>query len=300
MRIALANQVDATEFALDDEAYLSALRQAGVEVDLAPWDDPKVDWSVYDAVQIRTTWNYHERLPAFKAWCEHVGSMTKFFNPPELIAWNAQKVYLRECEKAGIPIVPTRWIDRGRSIDIAVEMAKFGTRRGFLKPAVGANASGTLRFDLNADGSAPAEANEHLVKEAAANVMMLQPYLPSVELSGELSLIYFDGELSHCVRKIPQPGDYRVQDDHGAIDRPEEATAAQLELGRECINFIAKLPFMQGPPLYARVDLMTGPAGEDWVGELELIEPSLFFRHDEGAAPRLAKALMQRVEAADS
>ena len=296
MRIALANQVDATEFALDDEVYLAALERAGATVELAPWDDERVDWARFDAVQIRTTWNYHERLPDFTAWCKRTAELTRFFNPPELIAWNAEKIYLRECEAAGIPIVPTTWIDRGGEVDIAAEMARFGTRRGFLKPAVGANASGTLRFDLEADGGAPEAAVAHLREHGANAVMMLQPYLPSVEQSGELSLIYFDNELSHCVRKIPVPGDYRVQDDHGASDRPETPTEAQLAIAQQSLAFVQGLAFMTSKPLYARVDLMTGPEGEDWVGELELIEPSLFFRHDADAAGRLASALLRRVK----
>jgi hypothetical protein len=296
MRIALANQVDATEFALDDEAYLAALRNRGVEVELAAWDDNRVDWSRFDAVQIRTTWNYHERLDDFRRWCEAVSASTRLFNPAALIAWNAQKTYLRQCERAGLPIVPTRWIDPGEGLDLGQALRAFGTERGFLKPAVGANASGTLRFELDAKGEAPDHANQHLSEHGKETVMMLQPYLPSVEKSGELSLIFFDEELSHCVRKIPVEGDYRVQDDYGASDRLETPNAAQLRLARRCVDFVNALPFMASKALYARIDLMTGPRGEDWIGELELIEPSLFFRHDANAANRLAEALLARLE----
>ena len=126
--------------------------------------------------------------------------------------------------------------------------------------------------------------------------MMLQPYLPSVEVSGELSLIYFDGKFSHAVRKVPVAGDYRVQDDHGASDHPETPNADQLALGQRCLDFLTAKKFDTAPLLYARVDLMTGPAGEDWIGELELIEPSLFFRHDAQAAGRLASALLARLQ----
>lgn len=295
MRIALANQVDATEFALDDEAYLAALRNAGVEVEQAAWDDPEVDWSRFDGVQIRTTWNYHERPAEFRSWCERVAAQSRLFNEPALVAWNANKTYLREVEAAGIPIVPTHWIDPGETVDICAALANFETTKGFLKPAIGANASGTLRFEIEADGRAPERCAAHLAEHGRDVVMMLQPYLASVEHSGELSLIYFDGALSHCVRKIPKAGDYRVQDDHGASDRPETPTPAQLELAQRCLEFVNGLPFVSEPLLYARVDLMTGSAGDDQVGELELIEPSLFFRHDPAAAPRLATALLRRL-----
>ena len=57
--------------------------------------------------------------------------------------------------------------------------------------------------------------------------MMLQPYLETVETEGELSALYFDGVFSHGVRKIPVPGDYRVQDDFGASDEPYSFSLAE-------------------------------------------------------------------------
>jgi hypothetical protein len=294
MKIALANQVDTSEFARDDEPYVEALAAIGVQVELAAWDDPEVDWSRFDLVQIRATWNYCERLPEFERWCQRVSRVSQLHNPAPLISWNADKRYLRDLETNGVPIVPTHWIEAGAQPDIAEALARFGTRRGFLKPTVGANASGTLRFNLEGDPSHAIEVHQHLAKHGREGAMMLQPYLDSVERSGELSLLYFDGALSHAVRKIPRAGDFRVQDDHGAIDAPAQPTEQQRRLGRRCIERVHELPFMSELPLYARVDLMTGPAGQDWLGELELIEPSLFFRHDPGAAGRLASALLRR------
>ena len=49
---------------------------------------------------------------------------------------------------------------------------------------------------------------------------MLQPYYSSVETEGEFSLIFFNGQWSHGVQKVPVSGDYRVQDDYGARDYP--------------------------------------------------------------------------------
>ena len=298
MRIALANQLNASEFAADDEHYLEALRQAGVDAQLAAWDDPGVDWASFDAVQVRTTWNYHEHLNDFLAWCRRVSALTHLENPAPLISWNAQKLYLRHLEASGIAIVPTRWFQQGTSLDEATlgsAVRALGAHRGFLKPAIGANASGTLAFELEQD-RAPVEACEHLSTAGKHSTMMLQPYLSSVEQSGELSLIYFAGELSHCVRKVPKAGDYRVQDDHGATDFPAKPSSEALHLAQRCLRLIADLPFMTQSCLYARVDLMSGLDGRPCVGELELIEPSLFFRHDPQAAGRLVRALLSRLK----
>jgi hypothetical protein len=45
-------------------------------------------------------------------------------------------------------------------------------------------------------------------------------------------------------------------------------------------------------PLYARVDMLPGPV----LIELEVTEPSLFLRHDEGAAERFARAVRRAGE----
>jgi len=50
------------------------------------------------------------------------------------------------------------------------------------------------------------------------------------------------------------------------------------------------------PLLYARIDLLPSPDGPR-VLEVELIEPSLFLAHAEGAAGRLAAAIADRVGA---
>ena len=123
--------------------------------------------------------------------------------------------------------------------------------------------------------------------------MIIQPYLKSVETEGEISLLYMGGEFSHAVQKIPVPGDYRVQDDFDAKDFPVEASAALhqlsetiLETAKSCIQKrFGEAPFFH----YARVDLMKASDGQYVVGELELIEPSLFMRHDPQAGMRLAR-----------
>jgi hypothetical protein len=57
-----------------------------------------------------------------------------------------------------------------------------------------------------------------------------------VETEGELSAIYFGGHFSHAVRKIPLPGDYRVQDDFGAHDEPVALDPAARALAERVLE----------------------------------------------------------------
>ena len=74
---------------------------------------------------------------------------------------------------------------------------------------------------------------------ATGKRFIFQPYLETVETTGEWSSIHFGSELSHCVQKVPVAGDYRVQDDFGASDRfvdPSEVPE-MLEISQRVMNY---------------------------------------------------------------
>ena len=213
--------------------------------------------------------------------------------------WNAHKSYLRDLEERGVPIAPTVWLERGQYLDIAQVFAQTGWSAGFVKPLVGATARGTMRF--RADELGLKEAQSHLDELLGVCGVMVQPYLQSVETEGEYSAILIDGEVTHMVRKVPVPGDYRVQDDHGAMDEPCMLSPDELDLCDRVCRLVSSNPDWHGrwagrPLLYARVDLLRGLDGELVLNELELVEPSLFLRHGQQAASKLVKGLMNRLE----
>ena len=118
---------------------------------------------------------------------------------------------------------------------------------------------------------------------------MVQPYLASVETHGEVSAIFIDGVITHTVRKCPVPGDYRVQDDFGASDEPFPLSEADLELAHRVVDAV------EGDLVYARTDFLRDDDGALRLTELELVEPSLFFRHAPHAAEALVDAVCRRV-----
>jgi hypothetical protein len=82
-------------------------------VRIAVWSDPAVDWTAFDAVVVRSTWDYFDRPDEFRAWVERVGPTVPFFNPPHVVLWNAHKGYLRDLGARGVPVVDTVWVDAG-------------------------------------------------------------------------------------------------------------------------------------------------------------------------------------------
>ena len=293
-RVALVSCSDLPAYEVDDHPLWEALRAHDVELMLPVWDDEHFDWGSCDLVIPRTTWDYQGRWPEFLAWMREVDQETLLLNPIALMEWNLDKRYLRDLP-IGQP--PTIWLtqralDGEAEVDTATQevlarCAERGWERAFLKPHIAASAFGTLRFSPRARGD-DLKLSAHLAEWLPRRTMLLQPYLREVEEVGERSLIYFNGVYSHSVRKVPVDGDYRVQDDYGASDMPWEPP---VEWRRQCEALLSTLDEV---PLYARCDFLSGPEGEPWLIELELIEPSLFFRHDPQSPGRFAEAILAR------
>lgn len=273
--IALATTASAHGLDEDEAPLAQALRARGYAVETPDWDDAAVEWSRYALVLPRSTWNYTDDLAAFLAWTERVATVSRLRNPPALIRWNTDKRYLLELERGGLAIVPTRACAPGEAWQ-PVDAPEW-----VVKPAVGAGSRGARRFAAGEESAAHAHAAR---LHAAGQVVLTQPYLQSVDALGETALVYFAGRYSHAIRKGPLlargGGDVQGLFATETIE-PRTPGADELALAERVVRACPG-----GAPLYARVDLIRGLAGEPRVLELELAEPSLFFAHAPGAAER--------------
>lgn len=291
VHLALPTCANLPSWEIDDRFLHAALSARGVTFARPVWDDPSVDWRAFDGVLIRTTWDYQDKLPAFLRWAERVDAITQLFNPATVVRWNTHKGYLRELAARGVPIAPTNWLARGTSPDLPGLLAALPSLEGFLKPCVGATARETLRFANDAAGHAAATA--HVARLLPHEDLMLQPFLPAVTTRGEWSAIFVAGRLAHCVRKVPVPGDYRVQDDFGAHDEPYQPTSSERTAAAAALA--AAEAILGTDLLYGRTDWLWQDDGSCVLTELELVEPSLFFRHGAPTAAALADALLARI-----
>jgi glutathione synthase/RimK-type ligase-like ATP-grasp enzyme len=285
MRVALATAIAAWDEDIDLPPLLAACERAGLSAQALAWDDPTVSWSRFDAVLLRSTWDYTQRLPEFLGWCERVESCTRLFNSAATVRWNTDKRYLAELAGLGVPIVPTTFIEAESDlVGIAAQKGEF-----VLKPSVGAGSRHAARFAPAQRAGAEAHARALL---AQGFCVMLQPYLDGVDQHGETALIHIAGRYTHAIRKGPllSPGGQASDALFAAEDiQPRIATDAEHAVAEQVI---AGLP---DTPLYARVDLLPTAQGPRLL-ELELVEPSLFFATSHDAADRLVSALLERLK----
>jgi hypothetical protein len=275
-----------------DQPLVDALAAEGARTTWVCWDDPDADWRAFERVLIRSTWNYAQRRDEFVDWAHRLGTALR--NAPAIVEWNSDKRYLAEVAAAGLPVVPTTWVEPGDApprLDGSV----------VVKPSISAGGRDTGHFGPAADVAA----RDLLARLSAADrTAMVQPFQASVETAGEAALVYYGGELSHTLRKgAVLPPDREAPQHEGvpglsaaeAMFDPDLVRAApaaedELALGAAVIDFLRRR--FGEAPLYARVDAVRDASDRPVLMELELIEPNFYFERAPGAAARLARAVV--------
>ncbi len=261
------------------ERNAEPLRTAGMNVEGRCWTQAR-DLAEFDLVMPLLAWGY---VRAYPLWLEKVAEWqaggVRVRNPPSVLAWNADKSYLERLAERGAPAVPALFVDRISEQVMADAAAAFGADRLVAKPRVSHSAWRTIRWSPG-DG----------IEDGPDGPAIIQPYLPEIETKGETSLIYFGGDYSHSVGKLPQPGDYRVQPEYDGIISAVEPAADQLEAAERILAAVDE------DLLYARIDLAPGLDGRPALIELELIEPDLYIGYDPDRGAKFAEAVLREIE----
>lgn len=276
------------DFEAYDYLFDAPLLALGWETELISWRKADVNWSSYDAVIIRTPWDYQDDMDGFLSVLTAIEESTAHLeNSLAVVRWNINKSYLQTLAKNGVLIVPTLWPEQCSVNEIAGYFAHFATDQIVLKPRVSANADNTFWLT-----KADFTAQESLISAAFIDrELMVQPFISSVCQEGEFSLFYFNGQYSHAILKTPADGDFRVQEEHGGRLLSIEPEA---ELRRVADHTMQVIQAQHGELLYARVDFVRY---QDTFAlmEAELIEPSLYFNMDHESPERFAKAFVARM-----
>jgi hypothetical protein len=275
----------------------AALARRGVDASPAVWSDRDVDWSAYDLVLANGAWDNIHHVDAFLNWVEHVSGTlgVPVVNSPAVLRWNIDKRYLRDLEAAGVPVVPTIWVEPSTAASQDAAVLELPDGEVVVKPSISGGGFQTARYRTDEHEQARRHIADLVVTGRTA---MVQPYLRTIDDVGEIGLIFLGGAFSHATHKDPMipPGagpttsliEYQFV-------TPASASVAQIALGHAAVAAAERL---HGPTAYARVDTVLDEDGHPMVLELEMLDPVLFFDTDPAGAERFADVLVNSLGSA--
>jgi glutathione synthase/RimK-type ligase-like ATP-grasp enzyme len=269
----------------DDHLLVPALADIGIASVPAVWSDPSIEWASFDALVMRSPWDYFERAPEFRAWLDaRTSEGVLMCNSRETLDWNFDKGYLQGLAAAGVAVVPTICVAVNDKTDIAALAHARGWNDIVVKPTIGGGAYRTYRFRLD---ELPRYAVD-IAKTLEDRGVLVQPFLAEIQSTGELSLLFFDGVFSHAVCKRPKAGDFRVQFQFGGTNEDAQVSEELVAQAQSCVAHVAT------PPVYARVDGVVKD-GRFLLMELEVFEPLMFLSRHPEAPARFARAIEKRL-----
>ena len=259
-------------------SLVPAFAEKGMSVVDVAWDDPDADWGSFGAAIIGTTWDYWDRIDEFLGTLESIGKRTRLFNSAGMVRWNSRKTYLKDLESKGARLIPTLWMDKVTAEAATGAFDTLGSDDLVFKRQVGAGARD--QFRLKRGEAIP----------TVAHPMMVQPFLNMIQVEGEISFIFIDGQFSHALIKRAANGDYRIQSEYGGREEPIVPSLQDLAAAQAIMDALDQTP------LYGRVDMLRAEDGQLLLMELELIEPYLYPIEGPELGRRMAAAVARELE----
>jgi glutathione synthase/RimK-type ligase-like ATP-grasp enzyme len=299
-RVALATCDAARHLTNDDRPLIAALADQGIDAEAAVWNDPGVDWSKYDLVVVRSTWDYVAQRDEFLAWAE---SIPRIWNKPNVLRWCTDKSYLQKLADHGVPVIPTIWLNPERHLHkraIHTRLPAFGDF--VVKPVISSGARDTGRYRTLSAMDRGAAITHAMGLLESGRAAMIQPYVTSVDTAGETCLTFIDGKFQHAtsqaaVLKGPLAPTVGLGLYSEPTTSPAQASAEQIAVAEQALQVLYDELDCREQLLYARIDVVDGADGP-LVIEMELADPNLWMQYS-GANPtlmRFAEAIAKRVQ----
>lgn len=300
--VTLATCADLPALDADEAGLPDALRERGLEPRIAVWNDPDVDWSQAGTVIVRSVRDYAAHRADFLAWA---ASVPRILNQASVMKWNSDKHYLQHLERLGLPTIPTTWLEPGQGLTKHKVHTRFPAHGDFVvKPAISSGGRGTGRYSAT-DPNSRGEAIRHAMYELEhGRSVMVQRYLKSIDVAGEISLIYLNGMASYLVEKEAMLHQSFRSSDQVREEVVTTALAGEKEWRwgekiREAIHgYIKECNGRDELLLFNRVDLVPGGPEDEhefYVMEASLIDGSLYLSAREEHLEKFADAIAVRL-----
>ena len=268
-----------------DQLLIPALAKHNISAKAEIWDNPSVDWTTYDYLIFRNTWDYYEKEQQFNLWLDQIEKLgIKTLNSIKIIQQNKHKFYLKDLQEKGVKIIPTLFQEKTNSLDLKAIIPDHW-KKIVIKPAFSAGSYLTEVFQpseiesINSKYSSIAIEKELLIQEFKSEIITL----------GETSFIFFNKQFSHCVNKKPAENDFRIQVQFGGKYTLVQPTKGLIEQAQQIVSLFPD------NLLYARVD---GIIIDNQINlmEVECIEPDLYFRLAPASLVSFVASVLELIE----
>ena len=280
-------------FTPDDQLLVDELRRRGHRVSAIVWGaDTSQLTDRFDRIIVRSPWDYmdsDELRRGFLRWLENLSATGLCVeNELPVMLWLMDKRYLLDFAAVGVPIVPTQLIPAGGSFALEAFVERHGA--AVIKPAVSAAGAG---LEFLPDCQTARSFQHEFTGRCQRGAQLVQPFLPEIQTNGEWSLVYFGGDYSHGVHKLPGRGQIMVHAERGGSLRFADPPAVVRQMGNRAAAAVPQAFAKRGDrscrmPLYLRIDIIE-TAGGGLLSDCEGVEPELFFRARLGSATRFAE-----------
>lgn len=302
MKIAIAVKKGLTSptNATDDWLLKSALESHGIQVDVIDWQDDAINLTQYDAIVVTSTWNASSFPDEFLAWIDRCDEGRKrLINSAEILKLSLNKdqylnLLLEQFGATDSPegsITPSIFIKPGdkrpsftEQLTALKEADPVWSHDIVIKPIISADGNNTYIFTDNpillkknpkmyrAFSQAEQCIHELLTPKGTRGII-IQPFIPAVEKSGEYQLVFIDEQFSHATVK---PRGFKNNDTVTRTTVPiDELPAGMLAFAQNIMSFY----FRNYPDSITRtrLDFFAGDKGPI-LCEAEMVEPNTNIR----------------------
>lgn len=281
-----------------EEGLLDALAERGCDPSIKIWNDPDVDWTDAGTVIVRSVSDYPLQRQAFLEWTKKV---PRILNHPDILEWNTHKTYLRSLEKRGLPTIPTAWLEPEQNLSKHQIHTRFPASGEFIvKPAVSSGVRDIGRYTTVSTAQRQAAIAQVQQLLGAGRTVMLQRYLEEIDTHGEISLVFFNGLVSHAVEKraVLHPATITEPTMHEAVVTAEAADHIAWQWGerirRVLHAYVRERIGRDEQFLFNRVDIVPDDEGSFRVMEVSLVDADLYLAATPEALGNFADAISVR------
>jgi len=177
------------------------------------WNDRSVQWEDFELTVIRSTWTTRATARGISLGSRHRATIQPVSDHR---VFDGQALSARPREPRH-RIVPTSFCDVGAE-------PVFPDSRFVVKPTVGAGSIDAEKYGHGEHQRARAHVRR---LHASGRDAMIQPYVSSIDESGERALVFIDGDFSHAMTKGAMLN--TDADDRDALFRREQMSLATAE-----------------------------------------------------------------------